>query len=79
MSGPGLRTINFGTLPTISYLAIVVEHEGLPAGATSVEHLYTEMHGLRDRGDFAALRVLLERVGLQWNDPLEATVAARRS
>lgn len=79
MNGPGLRRINHGTLPSVAYLAIVAKHEGLPLGAKGVEDLHREMQQLLRAGNNAQLRVLLERVGIEWADPLTATVTARRS
>lgn len=79
MSGPGLRKLNFGTIPTVGYLAIVCRFEGLPAGATSVAHLHREMQQLAHRGEWSTLRVLLARVGLEWNDPATETLKARAS
>lgn len=79
MSGPGLRPLNYGTIPTRAGLGIVCSFEGLPLGVTGVDELHRQMRGMLQRGEMSTLRVLLERVGFAWPDPLAATVAARRS
>lgn len=75
MSGPGMRRLNFGTLPSLAYLAIVCKHEGLPLGAKGVEDLYREMQQLLRAGNLAQLRVLLERVGIEWAAPSRAVAS----
>jgi len=66
MTGPGLRRLNYGVLPTRQALNLVCRFEGLPAGVTSVDELHREMRSLLARGELAALRVLLARVGFEW-------------
>lgn len=78
MTGPGLRRINYGTLPSRQYLAVVCAYEGLPIGATSVDDLLRTMRQMLQGGEVSALRLLLERVGLEWPDPMAATAEAHR-
>lgn len=64
-----LRPLIFPTLPTVATLAVVAKHEGLPAGATSVEELHRELQAMLRRGELTQLRVLLERIGFEWQGP----------
>jgi len=73
---PGLRPLNFGTLPAVATLRIVAKFEGLPAGVTSVEELHRELQTLLRHGEMATLRVLLERIGFEWTNPVTATLEA---
>jgi hypothetical protein len=66
----GLRRIDYGTVPSIAYLAIVCEREGIPAPAKSVQQLHAIMtHELRTHGATQTLGVLLERCGFEWRAP----------
>lgn len=68
MSGPGLRPLMFGTLPTAATLRIVEKYEGKVNGM-GAEALHRELQAMLRRGEMAALRVLLERIGFEWGQP----------
>lgn len=65
MTGPELRPLHFGTLPTLAGLGLVCAFEGT-AGFPSVRALYERMVLLKKRGELAELRELLATVGFEW-------------
>lgn len=78
MSAPGPRLLSWGTIPERQYLNIVCRLEGMPTGVTSVDELERELRRLRDAGRWSDLRAVLLRLGIDWKDPLAATVVQQR-